>query len=107
MKKWMGLLLAGILVSAFLVGCKKEDEGSTDTPAATGTGGTDGKMEEKKGDDMSTTAPPAEGKMDGAGTEGAGDGTKMEGAGDGTKMEGGAGTEGAGDTKMDEKKEGG
>ena len=59
MKKWMSLLLAGVLVSAFLVGCKKEEEGSTTPPATTGT---DGKMEEKKGTDG---APAPENKMDG------------------------------------------
>ena len=43
MKKWMGLLLAGALVSAFLAGCNKEPEGSTTTTPTT----TDGKMENK------------------------------------------------------------
>jgi len=50
MKKWMGLLLAGALVSAFLVGCNKEPEGSTTTPP------TDGKMETKT--DNATKASP-------------------------------------------------
>ena len=48
MKKWMGLLLAGALVSAFLVGCNKEPEGSTTTT----TPSADGKME-AKGTDQS------------------------------------------------------
>ncbi len=43
MKKWMGLLLAGALVSAFLVGCNKEPEGSTTTT----TPSADGKMDAK------------------------------------------------------------
>ena len=43
MKKWMGLLLAGALVSAFLVGCNKEPEGSTTTAPPS----TDGKMDTK------------------------------------------------------------
>ena len=45
MKKWMGLLLAGALVSAFLVGCNKEPEGSTTTNTTTSS--KDGKMETK------------------------------------------------------------
>jgi hypothetical protein len=42
MKKWISLLLAGILVSSVLVGCKKDEADATtgDTaPAATATTG--------------------------------------------------------------------
>jgi hypothetical protein len=100
MKKWTVLLLAGILVSAFLAGCSKPEEG---TPETSNTTSPDGKMEEKK-DDAAT--PGTETKMDGGTAEGGAGETKMEGgageAGAGeTKMEGGAG-----DTKMEEKKEG-
>lgn len=97
MKKWMSLLLAGALVSAFLVGCKKEEEGTPETPPAT-SGGDGGKMEEKK--DEGTT-PGTDTKMDGGGEN------KMEGAppaGDGKT---GESAPPAGDTKTEEKKEGG
>lgn len=46
MKKWMSLLLAGVLVSVFLVGCNKEPEGSTSTTNSTAPSG-DGKMDTK------------------------------------------------------------
>ena len=52
MKKWMSLLLAGALVSAFLVGCNKEPEGSTTTTPPS----TDGKMDTKT-DNATKTAP--------------------------------------------------
>jgi hypothetical protein len=40
MKKWMTLLAAGILMSAVMIGCKKEEETNvTNPPATTGTTG--------------------------------------------------------------------
>ena len=93
MKKWISLLLAGVLVSAFMVGCKKEEEGTPETAPA--TGGSDGKMEEKKSDEG---APPADGgKMEEGKTETPAGETKM----DEGKME-----TPAGETKTEEKKEG-
>lgn len=60
MKKWISLLLAGILVSAVMVGCKKEEEGAT-TPSET----TGGKMEEKSTEPSKTESGAGENKMEG------------------------------------------
>lgn len=59
MKKWMSLLLAGVLASMFLVGCNKEEEGSTTTPPANSA---DGKMDAKANSDA---VPAPETKMEG------------------------------------------
>jgi hypothetical protein len=44
LKKWISLLLAGILVSSVLVGCKKDEAADTtgDTTGGTATAGTAG-----------------------------------------------------------------
>ena len=102
MKKWMSLLLAGALVSAFLVGCKKEEEGTPETAPATGKDG--GKMDEKKEEGAT---PGTDTKMDGGAAPG-GD-TKMDGGaapGGDTKTGDAGGTPPAGDTKTEEKKGG-
>ena len=102
MKKWISLLLAGILVSAFMIGCNKEPEGSTATPPASGTG--DGKMEEKKGTESATpdTKPGStegENKMDDKMASAAGDTAATPPAGDGKIGDEGKGAEGKTETK--------
>ena len=55
MKKWISLLLAGVLVSAFMVGCKKDEEGGNATPPTATKG--EGKMD--------ATPPAGDNKMGG------------------------------------------
>jgi len=62
MKKWISLLLAGILVSAVMIGCSKPEEGTTDTAT---TSGTEGKMESKTDEAATPDAGAGDTKMDG------------------------------------------
>ena len=90
MKKWMSLLLAGVLASVFMIGCNKEPEGDTNNAAPP--------TKESTMDTKGPTTPGTDsGKMgEGATAGGAGE-TKTDGAAGGDKM-------GAGDAKAGEGK---
>lgn len=83
MKKWIGLLLAGILVSSVMIGCSKPDEGSTDTAAT--PGGAEGKMENKADEAATPDAGSGDAKMEGGATPPADGGAKPPAEGGETK----------------------
>jgi hypothetical protein len=98
MKKLIALLLAGVVASAFMVGCKPAEE---DSNATTPTDAGQAEKTDVNSTDAGTTPPATDATTPPAGTD-AKPGETGTGTGTGTDAGAGAGT-----TKPDETKTGG